>query len=265
MSLAPPPDTDFRKAHGATILADWLRVRLFADIIAKIPGLSTPTPRWMDRAEACIGYAYLPDLRPSLNRGQALTRNFARIRTLLARFHAAPLESPLLEGHPVRCYPLEDFGLSHPEVAVLERSFPAGMFFGDCWHGNIFMRDDRSITFLDPLPNRWIFDSSYLRACGALDLAMLHMSLYFCHPLARTISDNARQYIPVGTALIDGYLSEVRAESARPALLRLSRILATRYISAYSQRLRWPLAITKQWLSKRVMYQIDKSIEWRSA
>lgn len=248
----------FIKRHDVNTASDWSRVTMFSALIARVDGLATATPLWKDESSGVIAYERLPALRPLLHE-HTKESTFRRFGLLLARLHMLGLPASATSG-PISTYPMSGFKLEPPELRLLER-LPIGFFWGDCWHGNVFVHDDGRFYVIDPLPHRWLFDNQHLLANGAMDLAMLHMSLFFSHRLTKLMWFDPGELMPHAKRLLEGYLTEVGALPALPVLNRLSRILATRYIAAYRHRLVWPIAIGKQKLSARVMSKLDERVD----
>lgn len=252
-------DTVFVKHHGPTVTDDWSRAQLFSRLVANVEGLRTARPLWVAEASQRIGYEWLPALQPLIDRPiAALTDDLRRLGALLATLHSVDVA----DVSPV-CYPLATLGLGGAEIARLDAQLPSGMFWGDCWHGNIFRGEGSAIYVVDPLPNRWLFEPGWVRANGVIDIAMLHMSLFFCHPSTRLLTIDSRRYLAPAAALLEGYLGFHDAANLTPLVLRVSRTLAIRYIAAYRRRLAYPLARLKIWRSHRLLRMLDSILEWR--
>lgn len=259
MTRATPHDPVFVKHHGPTVTDDWFRAQLFSRLVAQVDGLRTARPLWIDESSQRIGYEWLPALQPFIDRPTAaLTDDLRRLGALLAALHAVAMPDEL----PAR-YPLAALGLDGSEVARLDAQLPCGMFWGDCWHGNIFRGEGAAIYVVDPLPNRWLFEPGWVRANGVIDIAMLHMSLFFCHPSTRLLTFDPRHYMAPAAALLEAYLGFHDAADLAPLVLRVSRTLAIRYIAAYRRRLAYPLARFKIWRSHRILRKLDSSLKWR--
>jgi hypothetical protein len=247
----------FIKEHGPSVSEDWARVGDFARVVACVEGLCTAQPLWLDEGSQRIGYQWLR-LRPVIGlRPAVLAAQLRRFGVLLAALHAVDVPAPGLAA-----YPLASLGLAKPEIALLGARLPCGLFWGDCWHGNVFRGDGAAICVIDPLPNRWVFEPGYRLANGVIDLAMLHMSLFFCHPVARLLAMDPHRYEPPASALLQGYLDAVGAAELAPLVKRVSRTLAIRYIEGYRRRLARPLAELKVWRSHRILRMLDGTLAW---
>lgn len=247
------------KRHDEWVADDWVLVRRFANQIAHVPGVRTASPLWCDESQGCIGYERLSDLHPLLSRGEwPADETLRTIGARLAAFHAVPVSGA------ANAYPLESLGLSRDEALLLSSTLPAGMFWGDCWHGNIFVPAWGEVIFLDPVPNRWLFDRGHDVACGAIDIAMLHMSLYLCHPLHHLLRVDPQAALVKGSVLLRAYLDTCAATALYAPLVRLSRLLAGRYVEAYRRRLSLPIAILKEHASRRILARVDHILDRES-
>lgn len=254
----------FIKWHGAQVENDWRRVLAFSQQVSRVEGLITPAPLWMDHDHRTIGYRWMPQLLPSVRDFATLPQRMHRCGVELARFHSIPVDAAWRAGFKDEAYPLESLGITVADARLLESSLPCGFFWGDAWHGNLHETKDGAIVVLDPILQKWLFTKDdYLIANGAIDLATLHMSLFFSQSLWRLITIDAKTLFPAARELLRGYLGEVGALHVEPALLRLSRALALRHVDAYSVRLIAPIALAKQSLSRHLMHNLDEALNWR--
>ncbi len=252
------PGVCFIKEHGEACSRDWQRLRSFTELVDQVPGLVTARPLWHDRGSGQIGYQWLDNLAPCWEVIDA--RWFASFGGLLAQLQQLkprdlPADLLLCGAHPV------DFpGVDHRDALLLTHATPQGWFHGDLWMGNVAACPSGEVALLDPIPSPWLFNTGHCIAPGALDAAMFHMSLYFSHPLWRTLRGMPLKLVDAGHAFLEGYLNELSAKSARPSMLRLSAALASRYVSLYSQRLRWPVATLKRLAAQRLSSKLKENL-----
>lgn len=256
----------FIKHHGSRSSIDWVRVKILFDVCTRVEGLDAAEPVWVDPELGQIAYKRIVGLRPLLRPGGALENRMSRIGSLLAKFHQVSIRHLHPSMAASNSYPLGAFALPEGDTSVLNDTLPIGMFHGDCWHGNIWETSDNTFVILDPLPNAWMFEYRHDVGCGGIDLAMLHMSLFMCHPLVRHVATNILEMEAASDALIEGYLESVNAPvgRVRPAILRLSRELASRYVKGYAQRLVWPLAVLKSVIGRKIIGKLDHKLHWEA-
>jgi len=238
----------FVKQHGEFTTRDWQRVVWFHNMVEAVPGLRTARPLWSDADGGTIGYEHLGGLTPLLQSTDEVADKLPAIATRLRALHAVGIGAP---REPGTCMALSGLGISPGDAAQLEAGLPYGVFWGDCWHGNIFMPKPDDVVFLDPLPNRWMFEPRPLWASGAVDLAMLRMSLYLCHPLRAQLHLNYRRISTWVHSLTRSYLDACGTPELAGPVHRLTIALAERYIAAYRLRLPPTLALAKRALSLR--------------
>ncbi|HMM75437.1 MAG TPA: hypothetical protein PJ986_07005 [Gammaproteobacteria bacterium] len=247
----------FVKHHGSNVETDWKRVNLFSAIVEQLDDVRTARPRWMDTSKGTIGYERIEGLRPALARPiNQLPIVMARIGKALAHLHAVRE----MDASPLSGVRAED---KEGAATIAEHSdVESGFFWGDCWHGNIFTDTYDRLVFIDPLPNRWLFPNQTYRASVLIDLAMLHMSIYFCHPLIRLLRLDHRRYRMAGEKLLESYEEAAKTPLTRSCALRSSREMALRYIDTYRARLPPPLAELKRRVSCRLVSRLDAASCW---
>lgn len=260
-SSAVRPD-GFFKRHGVHVQRDWIRVQRFHEIVQSVPDLHGARPLACVPESQGIAYELLPDhvalaalTGSSDHRGQLV-----RAAKLLAAFHAVSVSDAGVAGPRVQR--LDVFDLAREDCATLEAAMLPGFFWGDCWQGNILLAA-RKVYFIDPLPNRWLFDPEADVASGAIDLAMLYMSVFFCHPLSRLMRLDVRSLIDAADAMLDAYVTTASAQGTEVAVRRLARLLAVRYIDTCRLRLPAPVAIARRWVSRSILHSLDGILDWR--
>lgn len=251
----------YRKFHGVYVESDWERLRALRQICDQVEGVSTPLALSVDAADQSILYEYATFPIPLVERVDD-GKIFSSLGRLLARMHQASFSIEL--GHfSDNPYPLDTFGMSADELALLQAVIPVGWFHSDFWHGNVFFGTD--MVIIDPLPaRRWLFEDRYIRASGALDLASMYMSLLLCHPLHKQVWLDIDPYIHAGDMLLEGYLSEVAVDSdvARRTIRKLSRIVGLKFVDGYARRLARPLALVKRKVALKILHRVDEKIHW---
>jgi|LNAP01.1.fsa_nt_gb hypothetical protein len=254
----------FVKYHGPHLAEDHARAQHWWAICEMVEGLNAPRPISLDPSRGEIAYEWMDGLHRMLLPAKGATQRVEQLGRLLARVHAESrsASTDLVDSAPP--YMPEHLGLPAGKAEVLRHHFPTVFFHGDCWHGNVFWRDDGSFVMLDPIPNPWLFDRSRWRACAAIDLAMMHMSLFLCHSALAHLLRGMGAYHQLAESLLSGYSAAGGASGAdwkRP-LLSLSRIIAKRHVSAYRQRLARPVATLKTGIGRRVVGKLDGEIAW---
>lgn len=248
------------------MLDDWKRVGLLA-CVCKPHGNCTAKPLWVDAEKQTIGYEKLegiaPLLHPYFDWGQMM-HNAGR---LIGDLHAACVDCDDLEPADKAEYPLHLFGLPERDEIALHRSLPVGWFHTDCWHGNFFFRRrDEKILIIDPIPDGYTVQRGFVFANGAIDIAVMHMSIFLCRPLQSELRTNWPRALTAGHALLDGYLEAVGRKDAgvRSALLRLSRRVAVNHVKSYSTRLAVPIAQIKTAIGQAIIRRLDRELHWNS-
>lgn len=251
----------FVKRHGEHLRRDWDRLASFVDVVEAVPGLRTA------RALACdwdsgeivyeriLDHANLSALTGRAGHPDLLTR----AARLLANFHAAPVPHTL--SVPRRLQPLEAFDLEPVECMRLQDALPTGFFWGDCWQGNVLVSQDQ-IYFVDPIANRWLFDVEATVANAGIDLAMLYMSVLFCHPLHRLALLDSNMLVETAEAMLWAYLDAASARGVATTIRRLARQLAVRYIDTCRFRLPAPIALLRRHASHRILGKVDDMLDW---
>lgn len=257
---APPADNTMRvfvKHHGASAEEDWKRVNQLHLICEQLEGVVAPRPIFIDSTHQTIGYQYLDGLSPlTCRRGNEDL--FFRVGCDLARMHAQGFHRASdVEEHHLRPLPLEQFGLSRTAISLLS-DLPCGFFHGDLWHGNLFHRSDGELVVIDPIPPHFLFRGSSFVACGAIDLATLHMSLYIRTRLSRYFADIPNEVDEHAHALLAGYLETCGANNVTRQIEAVSLALSQRWISQLDIRLSWPVAYLKRRMSQRAIQPLRK-------
>jgi hypothetical protein len=254
--------TEFVKFHGATVADDWRRVNALYEICETTSGVRTAKPLRLNANAQQIVYERLKDIAPLLHRHPISIERFAEIGAVLARLHSSDKRSnPILPATP---YPLTFFQISEEDRALLDKKCPIGWFHSDCWYGNFFLDTQSELILIDPLPDGYTVKPGYYYACGAVDLAVLHMSLYFCQSAAAVLRMNWPYLLSAGEAVIDGYLNSIGVADAtlHRTVLRLSRAMAVNHIASYHSRLVLPLAVVKTMIGKNILNRLDGELNW---
>lgn len=249
----------YPKSHGEFARADWDRVKLFASICARIDGVVAAEPIWMNEAEGVIGYKKISDLLPCLRHAR-LDATMFKIGATLASIHMCTVEEGLRDS---LIFPIEMLVAEQATVRVLRENFPVGFVHGDFWHGNVFSVKNDKLAILDPLPNWHILGmKNFVGGSGCIDLSMMYMSIFFCHPLRKLMFVNPRKLLIAANALLDGYFFATGCSSAREAALSLARTLAVRHIASYKTRLARPIAMMKTPIAHKLLERVDKETGW---
>ena len=107
---------------------------------------------------------------------------------------------------------------------------------------------------IDPIQSPWLFGTNRFDvANGVIDLATMHMSFLVSVKLTQLMNLDVRQRLALGDVLLESYLSAFDAMSLRRHVIRLSRAIATKYISTYPVRINTVVGWIKLWLSKRAI------------
>jgi hypothetical protein len=261
--MRPHNKSVYVKKHGPSAVADFRRIQLLVNVCSHVDGLITASPIWIDAERGEIGYERLDHLRPIMRNSRNLADRMQKVGVTLAKFHKTKLKNERMNANDSdQIYPLTSFGLPEEDVLALEKHLPFGMFHGDCWHGNFLETAGGDLVLLDPLPNLHLVNGDYTSACGAIDVAMLYMSVFFCHSAAKHMLTPLPTLIPVGNVFLDGYLEEIAAFEARAAILRLSRIIAYRHVTTYKNRLSPPVAFLKERIGHGIIKKLDPKLAW---
>lgn len=257
-------DDAFVKYHGLRLAEDHARVQHWWTLCKSVEGLNAPRPISIYPTRGEIAYKWLDGLNPILLPAESAAQRLEQLGHLLAQVHAQRRAPPTNYAGGSPAYMPAQFGLSDAKSDVLRRHFPTVFFHGDCWHGNAFWRDDGSFVILDPIPNPWLFDSSRWLACAAIDLAMMHMSIFLCHSVLTYTLRRMTAYHPLAEALLSGYAAGSGASESdwKSSLLSLSRAIAMRHVSAYRRRLFLPVAALKTAIGRRTLARLDGVLAW---
>lgn len=250
------------KRHGVHVRRDWERVRRFAEIVESVEGLSTARPLACDPKRGEIVYERLSDpiALSALTGTDEHRALLVRAARLLAGFHRIPV--PGIAGLPPREQGIDAFALGPDDCVTLRNTLPSGFFWGDCWQGNVLLSAGE-LHFIDPLPNRWLFDKDAMTANGGIDLAMLYMSVFFCFPLRRLFRLDVQAHVVAAEEMLAAYLSAAGAHGAKGAIRRLARLIAVRYIETCHLRLPAPIAAARRYTSGRILRLLDDVLDWR--
>lgn len=252
-----------QKVHGAAVRDDWDKVNLFWQLITTIPGATTPKPIALDTAHQCITYEYLPGLQPILRqRCVDLPSAFQQVAIVVARLHEQSANT-FRKQLNVPTFPLESVGIRIEEKRRMNGRLPTGIFYGDCWHGNLFLGADHRIVLLDPIQSPWMFGPTrYLVANGAVDLATLHMSLLISYPLFQLLSLREDRLIELAHLLVDAYLAYFQAGSIKQDVLKLSRRIADTYVNTYPHRINRFVGSVKAVLTESRIRSLEEKTAW---
>lgn len=263
MSNYSPHDI-YIKHHGRTVLDDWKRVKLLACVCESYDNC-TAKPLWVDLEKQTIGYERLEDIAPLLHPHFDWGQMMHRAGRLIGSLHATHVNCDDLEPIDKTEYPMHQFGLTERDELALHRSLPVGWFHTDCWHGNFFVRGrDERILVIDPIPDGYTVQRGFFFANGAIDIAVMHMSIFLCRPLQAELRTNWPMSIAAGHALLDGYLETVERKDSgvRSALLRLSRRIAINHVNSYKSRLAVPIAQVKTVIGHAIIRRLDRELRW---
>ncbi|NII11440.1 hypothetical protein [Oleiagrimonas sp. C23AA] len=254
----------YRKYHGGSLSSDWHRLLALQSICDHVPGVRTARPREIVPACQSVDYDYL-DFPPGLLRFVDSDDVFVRLGQLLAQMHRTPvvLDTQYLNPDP---FPLEELDISEHDVQVLQRKIPPGWLHSDLWHGNVFFDRSDGFVIIDPLPARFLGPHGYILGNGAMDLASMHMGLIFCHSLCSQLLLDVDRLLRAGEVFINSYLQEadVCVPGVLGAVLRLSRVMALRFIESYALRLSWPIAKLKYRMAEKTLARVDERLDWSS-
>tara|TARA_Y100001968_G_scaffold254876_1_gene240888 strand:+ start:465 stop:1244 length:780 start_codon:yes stop_codon:yes gene_type:complete len=237
---------EFRKYHGRHVQTDWHRIQILRHICSRVDGVETISPVRVVTDQQSIDYEFV-ELPSDLGKLVTEERLFDSLGRLLTRMHQQPVKADqaLFAQGP---YPLNNWGLEKEHIEVLERNLPIGWLHCDLWHGNVFWRPKFGFLIIDPLPGRFTLRQGYVRGCGAIDLASMHMGLLLSHPLHKLIRFDIERHTRAAEVFIQAYLDE--AGALTPQVLRavrnLSYRMALRFINSYEGRLAWPVALVKR-------------------
>lgn len=241
-----------------------MRVNLLAKICEDMEGVVvTAKPLWLDTERQQIAYERLNDITPVLRGYSGLAERMRMLGMTIARLHKSvswhcPTDAIL------PAYPLSSFGLPSGNLAILESQVPVGWFHSDFWHGNCFINQAGSFVIIDPLPDGYTVQRGFIRACGAIDLMVMHMGLFLCHSATHHLFIDIPKLISAGDALLDGYLFAINVNDirVRKALLQLSRLLAVNHIASYKHRLNRPIAEIKMRIATNIIHHLDRNLDW---
>ena len=249
-------DDEFLKFHGPSVRRDWQQVRAFDRLTSNLPRVRTAKPLRAEFEEQRIWYEWLGKLSPLMSlRGEKLDDAVWRVGKALAGVHEGTAGLP----HDARpgfgkILLLEEFGIDASETAAIDARVPVGFFHGDCWHGNVLVDTNHDLVLIDPIQSPWLFGRErFDLASGVADLATMHMSFLVSVKLMQLLRLDVERRLELGDLLLDSYLSEFDATAVRGYVLRLSRAIATKYISTYPVRVNALVGRVKLLLSRRVM------------
>ena len=247
---------EFLKSHGPTVARDWLQVTTLQRMTETIPRVSTAMPLRVDHDNEQIWYEWLGDLPLLMSLdGERLQDAVWRVGKMLARVHAENTLLPIDERlDPVAVFPLAMFEIEESVAAEIDARIPTGFFHGDCWHGNVLIGADDDLVLIDPIQSPWLFGTyRFDVANGVVDLATMHMSFLVSVKFTQLLNLDVSQRLALGETLLESYLSEFDALALRGPIIRLSRAIATKYISTYPVRINTLVGWIKLWLSKRMI------------
>lgn len=261
--MAESAVSSYTKVHGASMEVDWQRVNALASLLDADTEATTARPLHCDPERRTITYEYLSDLRPLMRLPEDLLfETLARIGRSLAKVHMrAP--STLPSATASEKLPLTMLGIDDALEHRVNEHLPTGFFYGDCWHGNIFLGPRDTCVFLDPVQSPWMFGRrNFFVANGIVDLATLHMSLLISHPLLRLLRRDTGSLRRLGDELLEHYLATVGAKDCREDVLAVSRRVAEIYISVYPRRINFVVGSVKAAISRARLDRLAQEAAW---
>ncbi|WP_312224263.1 hypothetical protein [Stutzerimonas nitrititolerans] len=252
----------FVKNHGPSIEYDLPRLEVLAHICEQVAGVTTARVLHADMPRQKVVYERLVLTEPMESKIDDL-EIMSRVGRLLANMHTAEFTvTPDFSAEP---YPLESLGIDQHDAKMLTEALPPGWFHSDFWHGNVFVLDVGNIVVIDPLPAAFMFSRKHILASGALDVAMMYMSLLLVHPLLKQFFLSAPPHMAAAEKFLMSYLEQRDACSKQivTSLRRVIRCLAEIWVSKLSARLVWPICAAKRTLATKSILAMEKTEEWR--
>lgn len=251
----------FVKHHGPLIAQDLPRLEVLSYICEQVEGVTTARVLHVDKRRHTVTYEHLTLKEPMNSKAEDLDA-MSKVGRLLANMHAAKFPIPNeLSEEP---YPLESLGIDYRDAKILAKALPPGWFHSDFWHGNVFTPDGSNIMVIDPLPAAFMFSRKYILASGALDVAMMYMSLLLLHPLIKQYFLSVPTQMTAAETFLTSYL-EQRDACSKQVVVALRRVilrLADTWISALSTRLAWPIYTAKKARATQLIVNLKESEEW---
>lgn len=247
---------EFLKFHGPSVQEDWQQVRMLDDLTATMPRVGTAKPLRLESEDQRIWYEWLGNLPLLMSlSGDDLRDAVWRVGKALAGVHEKSAGMPRYASPDSGSrLGLDSFGIDATTAASIDTRIPVGFFHGDCWHGNVLIDENQDLVLIDPIQSPWLFGSERFElASGIADLATMHMSFLVSVKLGQLFVLDVRQRLALGDLLLDSYLAEFDALDFRGEVLKLSRAIATKYISTYPLRINKTVGVIKLWLSRRVI------------
>lgn len=251
----------FIKHHGPLIAQDLPRLEALNCICKQVEGVTTARILHVNERRHTVTYEHLALKEPMNSKAEDL-EVMSKVGRLLAKMHAAKFPVPNnLSNEP---YPLESLGIECRDAKILADALPPGWFHSDFWHGNVFTPSDSNIVVIDPLPAEFMFSRKFFIASGALDAAMMYMSLLLRHPLLKQCFLSVPTQVTAAETFLTSYLEQRNAcstqviESLRRVILRLADI----WISAFSARLAWPIYTAKRARTTQLILALERSEQW---
>ncbi len=247
---------EFLKFHGPSVRQDWRQVTTLSRLTDDMPRVRTATPLRVEADSERIWYEWLGKLPLLMTlHGDALNDAVWRVGKALAGIHEASTQMPReTDDEPAVEFPLEMFAVDRTVARDIDARIPVGFFHGDCWHGNVLIDADEDLVLIDPIQSPWLFgDKRFDVASGVVDLATMHMSFLVSVKLMELVNLDVSRRLAIGDLLLDSYLTEFDASALTGHVKKLSRSIATKYISTYPVRINTMVGWIKLWLSKRVI------------
>lgn len=256
--------TRFVKHHGPSIECDLPRLEVLAQICEQVEGVTTARVLHADIPRQKVAYERLALTAPMTSKTGDLEA-MSRIGRLLANMHTA--EFSVTSNFNTEPYPLASLGIAQHDARILNEALPPGWFHSDFWQGNVFVQDAGNIVVLDPLPAAFMFPGEHILASGALDVAMMYMSLLIRHPLLTQRFLSFPLHMNAAETFMMSYLEQRNAYDTQviSPLRRVILALAENWISAFSTRLAWPICAVKRNLAAKSILAMEKSEEWTTS
>ena len=251
----------FVKHHGPLIAQDLPRLNALNCICEQLDGVTTARVLYVDERRHTVAYEHL-DLKDPMNSKADDPEVMSNVGRLLAKMHTTNFPVPNdLSNEP---YPLESLGIGYRDAKILADALPPGWFHSDFWHGNVFTPNDSSIVVIDPLPAEFMFSRKFVIASGALDVAMMYMSLLLRHPYLKQCFLSTPTQITAAEFFLRSYLEQRDACSTRviESLRRVILCLADIWVSALPTRLTWPIYAAKQARASQLIRALERSEQW---
>lgn len=252
----------FVKYHGSAVLEDRWRLEALSQVCDRVDGVITARVLSVDARRQEIVYERL-SLETSLGLMVGRPEMFGKVGALLARMHMAEF-SVDGAGFSKESCPMGLLGIDQATEKFLSEAIPAGWFHGDFWHGNVFILDDQRVAVIDPIPADFMMSPQYIRACGALDVAMMYMSILVVHPLSKQLTLNVAPQITGAEAFLEGYLRcrGMYTSDLVHSLRRASCVLSRQWMRRSSGRLAWPVYLLKSWAMSGLVSRVGKVTAW---